>query len=228
MRRLVIFSLTAAALVATSAVAFASPSPKAVLAAMQSAVRAEHSVRYVSVDVETGYQARTVSDVALGKGIQHVVVTEFGKTGPADVRVTKNVAYLKGTVFTLDVFFGFSPAQAKKYAGRWISIPRSDSAFGAIAGGATFDSFRQELFPVAPLYLVNEGRLMGVKGTAPNSTSKIKTILAPKHGTPLPVKATTSLFTGKGTDTWTMSRWNKPVHVVAPAHAVPIRAITGG
>ncbi len=224
-----VFVMAAAVATAAGVLAAHSQSPKALLAAMQHAARSRHSVHYVSADSESTYKARAIFDVGPKKGIERVTVTEYGRTGPAEVRVTGNVAYLKGTVFTLDVFFGFSPAQAKKYAGVWISIPRANPAFKVIAGGVTFESFTADLFPVAPLYPVKSGQVIGVRGAGPGSGSQeTKTVLAPNHGEPLPAKAITGFVDRQGTDTWSMSHWNEAFGVSAPAHAVPISKVTGG
>jgi hypothetical protein len=194
---------------------------------MRRAVLSRHAVHYVAVDREPSYKSKEIFDVGHDKGVEQVTITEYGQTGPAQVRVMPKVAYIKGTKFTLDVFFGFSPAQAKTYAGKWISIPRADPAYKVIADGVTFESFESDVFPVAPLFPANSGRLVGVRGAA-GAANQEKTVLAPNHGEPLIVKAITSRVDSKGTNTWRMSHWNEAVRVSAPAHAVPISKVTSG
>jgi len=228
MRLTVTLVLVLAAAFATAAGVLAAPSPSAELAAMQSAVGTEHSVRYISNITAPGYKARTISDVGPGKGIQRTTVTVGGKTGPAVVRVVpKKGAYIKGTEFTMRAFFGFSPLQAAGYAGRWIFVPRATPAFKTLAKDATFGSVVADLFPTKNVSLVKTATQIGVRGTIPH-VAGTKTVLAPKQGKQLPAKATTSFSNRPDKDVWTLSRWNEAVRVPVPAKWVPISVVAGG
>ena len=118
----------------------------------------------------------------------------------------------------MDVYFGFTTAQASKYAGQWISIPSSHPGFSTVAADATFGSFLKNLFPQTKLSLVPAGSLVGVRGEATGQDDAgERTIFAPAQGTPLPVKRTVTSPNHPGTVVQTMSRWNEAVHVAAPA-----------
>lgn len=195
---------------------------------MKSAVGAQHSVHYVAVSAQPGTRTQLVCDVGQGEGIQKITLTHAGITGPAEVIVYRKVVFLKGNAFTMRVFFGFSPRQATKYAGKWIFVTRARPEFAAIADGATFASFVANLFPTDQLSLVTPGNLIGVRGTAQfEGLTEGKTVLAPAHGTPLPVKETVTYPGHTGHDLSTMSHWNEAVHVTVPANAIPIQVVTG-
>ena len=109
-----------------------------------------------------------------------------------------------------------------------MTISRRDFQTGLLAGGATYESFAASLYPVGPFHLFTTGHLIAVRGAAHTSGPlQNKTVFAPDHGKPLPVKEETSAVDGSGTDVWTMSRWNEAVHVSVPKGAVPISVVTG-
>ena len=197
---------------------------------MKRAVNRKHSVHYVTVSgTGHGQKVRMVCDVGRGVGIQRIKITRNGRTGPASVIVARRTAYLKGTAYTMRVYFGFSKAQAKKYAGKWISIPHTNPGFATVSADATFRSFVVYLFPHNKLSLVSRGKLVGVRGTATvQGTTIVETVYAPRHGKPLPTKEATSEPGHPGKGVMTMSGWNEAVHVSAPKHAVPISKVVGG
>lgn len=171
-------------------------------------------------------------DVAGDRGIQRITFTKHGRTGHVMVRVAHRTAYIRGDAFTLHGYMGFTSAQASRYAGRWISLPHTSSGYKTVAAGVTFSSLLRLLYPHGNPVRVSgtlDGRkVVGVRVKQRNSGLRyIETLWAKKHGTPLPVEEY-QVAPSKGY--WqrvTMSRWNEPVHVRAPAHAVPISVVTG-
>lgn len=196
---------------------------------MKTAVYNHHSVHYVAVNAGSGFKARLVCDVGQGKGIQQVTIWRNGHTGPATVRVTPKIIYIKGTVFTMQVFFGFGQKQAEQWAGHWIYITKSHPSYATFADGATFGTFAGSLFPQSKLSLVKSGTLTGVRGTTlSGGITERQTIWAPSHGTPLPVKEVTTFPGLVGTDSNYMSHWNETFTVPVPANAVPIDVVAPG
>jgi hypothetical protein len=202
-------------------------SAKAQLAAMESAANSRHSLHYVSVSSATGYKLRVVADVGPKAGIQRITFTDHGQSGAATVMVKDRTVYLRGDDVALKVYFGFTPPAAVKYAGKWISVPKSHPGYLTLSNDATFPSFVSQLFPKhAKLSLVTPGNLIGVRGEAHGQAgvTVTTTVLAPAQGKPLPVK---EIVRSSKSDTgvvW-MSKWNEVVRVSKPAHSVPITKV---
>jgi hypothetical protein len=167
-----------------------------------------------------------VCDVGPHSGIQRITFTSGAQTGPATVIVNGRTAYLRGDAFTMRVYFGFTKTQARKYAGKWISIPSSSPGFSTVSADATYPSYVSHLFPRGTLSLVMSGNLLGVRGTRQQQgVTIVATVFAPAHGKPLPVKATVTSPGHPGHGTVTMSRWGESVRVSAPRGAVPIATV---
>lgn len=229
MRRLSVVPLVLAAAVATAAAALAAQSPQARLAAIRKAVYAAHSVHYVSRSAGVGHTVRMVSDVGAGEGIQRIAVSFKGRSGHGDVLIVKRTAYLRGDAYTLQNYFGFTQAQASRYAGKWISIPHSRRGYATVAADATFASYASGLFPRTKLSLVRSGSELGVRGEQRQLGSVVlETLMAPSHGNPLPTRATYTFPGHPGTGLTTMSRWNEPLRLTTPSHAVPVSKVVGG
>lgn len=231
MGRVGVLVLVVAAAAVATAVAFAARSPQQWRTAMLRAASAKHSVHYVSASSLPGQAIRIVGDVAQGRGIQRTTVTKHGHTGPATVLVIGRTAYIRGNAFTLHNYFPLTQAQASRYAGKWISIPSTSGAYAPVAADATFGSFVSDLLPSKNLSLVRATiagkKSVGVRGTVrQGGVSLIETVYAPATGTPLPFRETAT-FAGHhaGTNLSTIGRWNEPVHLAAPAHAVPIATV---
>ncbi|HUZ16287.1 MAG TPA: hypothetical protein VMU72_08935 [Gaiellaceae bacterium] len=200
-------------------------SPRAELAAMRNAVRHQHSVHYVSTASTHGHKVRTVFDVGKGVGIQRTTVTTGHHTEHASVIVSGGSAYIKGDVFTMHDYFGFTKAQATKYAGRWISVPQSNPGYATVSADATLESFVANLFPQKKLSSVTAVNLVGVRGIMTQHGVTVHvTIFAPVRGQPLPVKKMVS--SGHSLNgVVTMTGWNEALDVHAPSHAVPVANI---
>jgi len=224
--------VVAAAALATG-VALAARSPQQWRAAMLHAASSQHSVHYVSLSTEPGAKNLQVSDVGPGRGIQRITVTKHGRSGPATVLIVGHMAYIRGNTFTLHDYFPFTKKQAKKYSGKWISIPPSSPAYSGVAADATFASFLAYLLPRKHLSVVRAtiaGRkAVGVRGAVRQQGVKLlETVYAPATGPPLPFAERVAVVGLPGTGSVRMSRWNEPVHLKAPKHAVPISAVLGG
>jgi hypothetical protein len=231
--RIGVLVLVVAVAVVTAAVALAANrSPKQLRAAMLKAASARHSVHYVSTSSAAGHFIRIVADVGPGRGIQRLTVKSGGHSGPATVRIVGGSGYIRGNAFTLHNYFPFTQAQAKRYAGEWISIPSTSGAYAPVAADATFASFVGDLLPSRHLRVVRATiagkRSVGLRGTVRQAGLELtETVYAPARGTPLPFQEKAVAARVRGTSVARMSRWNEPVHVAAPANAVPISTVVG-
>jgi hypothetical protein len=216
----------------TAAVALAARSPQQWRAAMLAAASGRHSVHYVSSGSAAGHRIRMVADVGKGRGIQRITFTSHGHSGPATVLVVSRSAYIRGNTFTMRKFFGFTQAESTRYAGKWISIPSSNPGYSGVAADATFASFLADLLPKEHLKLVRATiagrRSVGVRGSVlQGGTKLVETVYAPAQGAPLPFEASATSPDHPGTSSSRLSRWNEPVHLTAPANAVPISTVVG-
>ncbi len=121
---------------------------------MLKAAGSRSSVHYLSSGTASGHTIQIVGDVGKGRGIQRITFKSHGQSGPATVFVVSRTAYIRGNTFTMRNFFGFTQTESAKYAGKWISIPATSSAYSGVAADATFASFLSDLLPSKHLALV--------------------------------------------------------------------------
>jgi hypothetical protein len=131
-------------------------------------------------------------------------------------------------------------AQAKRYAGKWISIPEGDKLYAGLAGDLTLASVVKGAVPTTPSpYGGSRGKLTLSRRTSngrpllvlrttsgTSRTPPINELRARGSGTPLPVSYSDYLAM-MVFDGGTFSRWNEPVHVHAPARSTPIATVRG-
>jgi hypothetical protein len=222
----ILLLLVVAAACGTSLAAFASQSPKALRASIFAAAGTRHSVHYVTVSVGP-VRTRMVADVAADRGIQRIAFTKSGRTGHVTVIVVGKIAYVRGDAFALHNYMEFTKAQSSRYAGRWISIPPPRNE--AVAAAVTFSSFLHELqSPKLRAVRVLTGKIGGQKVVGVRSTGKerglrfVSSLFALRGSQPLPVREKDVVPTKGYASLVTMTRWNEPVRVHAPAHATPV------
>lgn len=220
---------------ATAAVALAAQSPNELRTAIFAAARAQRSVHYVNAGVGNAgvgtVSIRMSCDVTADRGIQRIAFTKHGRTGHVTVLVAHRTAYVRGDAFTLHGYMEFTSAQSSRYAGRWISIPHSASSYPTVSAGVTLPSLLRVLYPkgeaVRVVGKVGGRQVVGLRKHARHAgVGYTETLWAKARGRPLPVEDY-SVAPSKGY--WqrvTLSRWNEPVQVSAPAHAVPISTVS--
>jgi hypothetical protein len=141
--------------------------------------------------------------------------------------------YVKGNVCGLVYALKLSQPRATKYAGRWISVPRRDKRFRWLAGGMTLGSVAREItaWPAnLKQHLFTQKshgtRHLVLRGTWTTPQSGSWELRARASRTHLPL----SFSAGNSTDgsQTHFSRWNKQVHVHAPARSTPIATVRRG
>jgi hypothetical protein len=229
-RLLVVVALALACGLPTAASAATSPSQ--LLSSMLAAARTHSSVHYVTAASFAGVRVSQVGAAGAGRGSQRITYRNGVSVGHVTVLVAANTAYMRGDEFALVDYMGLKAASAARYAGRWILIPHADKAYATIAAGVTFSSVIAELTLAAPLTRAPDTtigglRVVGVKGSSPNAAPGTTTTLyARAAGRPLPVREVA--VQGKTRGTVTLSGWDGPVHVTAPADPVPISRVRRG
>lgn len=211
-----------------AAQASAAPSPGALRTSIRSAALARSSVHYVNVAVGASGRLTIVADVARDRGRQQITWRLGKKTSHLTIVVAGGAAYLHGDAVSLQRFH-FRTAAATKYAGVWIRIPPTSSAYGSTAAAVTLASTVDELAPqgqltaVAPTTLAGR-RVVGIRGrSAVGATARTVTLYARASGAPLPVKEVVTAQSFRST--FVLSRWNEPVRVRAPAKSVALSTV---
>jgi hypothetical protein len=227
MRQALVVLLVLAAL-GPVGVASAARTPAQLYAASLAAARAKHSVHYVSNLASSAAALTIVGDAAADRGIQRITFHRLGQTGRVTVVVVANMAYIRGDAFTLAGYLGFPASAAARYAGRWISIPHGHPAFAPVAEAVRLRSTLVDVSVHPPFTrlartTVGGEPVVGIKGRAAAGQPGAAILYVRARGTPLPVAAIEEQNGAQAR--LTFSRWNEPVHVKAPAKAVPIARV---
>ncbi len=215
------------------AAALASQSPQLLRASIVRATLAQRWVHYVETGTAPGLRQTMVCDVSARRGVQRITVRLHGKTGRFTVIVVGHTAYVRGDVPALHDYLGFPAARARKYAGRWISVPRTSRAYAAFAADVTLGSLVADHVPQSNLSTVSGtvgGRkVLGLRGTvvvAGVSSTTIVYVRSAAHPLPLETRDVSSQHGFR--DGLALGPWNRPVPIEAPTHAVPISIVLGG
>jgi len=230
-RRISIILLVALVAVAAAAVARAAQSPKKLRSSIQHAVFSQAGVHYSETASAKGLKQTTVGDAATDRGSQDITVHLGGKTGHFTVIVIVNTAYLRADATALNAYLGFPSTAARKYAGRWISIPRTSAAFGTLAADVTVSSLVADHVATRKTSIVGGtlgGRsVIGLRGvTTVGGVSNTSTVYVRSAKQALPIEATDFSSKHGFRDTIEFSRWNETVSVKAPRHAVSISKLS--
>ncbi len=214
-----------AALVAAG-VAAAATSPATVYHVAVVSASAKRSVHYVATSNLGGDREVMVGDAGPDRGIQRITFSRAGSTGHVTILVVAGKAYLRGDVFTLETYLGLTKAQAARYHGKWFVIAPPSGAFAPVSEAVRMPSFVGELLmppPYTPALATTIGgrRVTGVASRFTRSGRSAVVTLYVTAASPLPYAQVEEGQTGRVTTI--MSRWNEPVHVAAPAVALPFR-----
>jgi len=191
---------------------------------MFTAARAQRSVHYVSHSAIQG-DTIVVGDVGRTRGIQHITYATGGKTGHATIVVANKTAYVHGDAFTLHGFIGFPRKQASRYANVWVKVPQQSHLYASVADAVTLPSFLAEIYPKTNLKRqtrsVHGIPLVGVQGsTRHHGIPFLEAVFVRTGGKPLPVVEIEVAPSADFKAVTAMGRWNEPLHIGIPRHAV--------
>jgi hypothetical protein len=198
----------------------------------------------------TGPHWRSTSDVTADSGVQRITISLRHGTGEAELRLAGNLVYVKGNALALEwMALGLTHAQALRYAGRWISIPKGHDPLTDVPEHLTLAKLVNDEANPAWLYggfrhlpdyvyltaIRKSDGTLGVdwEDDGSDAWSPTSNLSARAGGEPLPIAATSE---GSGDEaghyssassSGRFSRWNEPVHVTVPKHAVPIATVRG-
>ena len=156
------------------------------------------------------------------------------------IYVRGNAWDLSGTLYGPGL--GLTDAQAKRYAGKWISIPEGDKLYASLSEGLTLPSLSEEA-TVSRFYSFYSPyggeKLQALRRTSLGRPRIVLRLVDPHgrdpqyppmqmtargSGAPLPITFYASCGMVCGTN-GKFSNWNEPVEVHAPAHATPIATV---
>jgi len=109
-----------------------------------------------------------VGDAGLDRGIQRVTYRKGGNTGHVTVLVVADTAYVRGDVFALTNYMGFSAARAASLAGHWLQIPHTARGYATVAAAVRLKSTLSELVLPRPRLALPETtrdgqRVLGIR-----------------------------------------------------------------
>ena len=217
----------------------ATGSGESLLQASEAATYREHSVHVVSfqsgvnvaANANVNATVKIATDAGTSEGIQRVNFEQGGTSGHETVEVIGGEAYLNGDSFTLENFNGFSAGAAARYAGTWLEVTPSDSAFSNLTSAVTMSTVPAQIVLPKPQLLKGESTVVGSRVKSLRAVVSVPSgketgiLYVRSTGDPLPVELTSALVKGgRGSDVF--SKWNEPVTVTAPSSSVPF-ASTG-
>jgi hypothetical protein len=231
--RVGVLMLVLSVAVVTAAVASAAQSPRALRASILGAAKAQHSVHYVTREVDGNALLKISADVAADDGRQHVSFKAGKQTGQITILVLDDTTYVTGDTSGLELLQGLTASQASKYAGQWISIPKGDKSYSRTAAAVTLGSFLQEITPHGRLAAfkgkLHGTRVIGVRGTSGTKTKKrLQALVARARGKPLPLEEDEFAPAREYISHTGMTKWNESVQVQAPSSSTPISTVRGG
>jgi hypothetical protein len=193
----------------------ASKSPDAIIAASKAAVDKARSVHVTGAVVASGTPIALDLNLLSGKGGRGSV-SEGGLS--FELVQTGSTVYIKGSPAFYRHVGGTAAAQL--FQGKWLKAPVNSGTFGSLS---SLTNLRQ----LADSAFANHGKLVkgasttvnGQKAISVKEPAKSQTLYVATTGQPYPIQVT-----GSGADKGTLSfdRWNQPVSLTAPAHAIDI------
>jgi hypothetical protein len=226
MRRIVTLAFVVALCAPLSACGSSSPQVKAerTLDRVVATALAQKSVHMTASD-SLPCSARWTSDLEAGSGTERLTTTRCNGHkggGTAQLVLVDGVVYVRGNPAGLEYTLIYpTKAQARRYAGRWISIPKSSPVGDQMAGILTLRSMVRTASPQVHRLNLKVVRKRGTHLLV-LSSEDYGILSARADGDPLPVAFGQCADCGYS---WSFSKWNEPVHVHAPAHSTPMATV---
>lgn len=191
------------------------------------------SVHFVSNVIEGSVKLHVAGDAGDTSGQQALTVKNGKSTEHMSTEVVGSSGYVNGNSAALQNIIGLTSAQSKKYAGKWLSFPTSNSALAQLVSGLLKSQVASELGIDGPYTFATDATVNGqhakaIKGTvSTNSGGKTAEILyVPSSGKPLPIEEITNPSASAQSSTIhgtvTFSNWGEKTSVKAPAHSMSI------
>jgi hypothetical protein len=196
----------------------ASKPPLRILAAAQAAADAATSVHVVgSIEGTRAHESFDI-EILAGKGT-HGIVTVAGAS--FELIETAGTVYVKGDAAFYERIGGVKAA--RRLVGKWLKAPVTDPKLQPLLRLTDLHSLISvSLAGHAGLLSAGTSVVGGVHVVGVGDAAKGETVYVATNGAPYPVEIAKS---GLGGGTITLTRWNAPVLLVAPAPAIDISAL---
>jgi hypothetical protein len=236
MQRTLPFGLLALALGLTAAAcggggsstgALGNETPKQILASALAAARKSGTVHFELVGTSPSSSETITGDASSTDGREII----SAGTVKIEALVVGGAAYIQGNAGGLEDEMGLAAATATTYAGKWISIARTDAPYASLTKAVTLASTLSQLQPTGHLTLTAattraSHAVIGVHGGLPGVPQKGTTGTAVLYVStsdptvPIVFQVVQTASGSEDHDTGTFTDWGKPLHLVAPASAV--------
>ncbi len=210
-----------------------SAAPAQLLHASLEAAQGEAGVDWVGTSHSSAGSVTLTTKAGRHDGLQSINFRVGSQTGQISIILVGTMVYLRGNVFGLEQYLGFSNSAAKNEAGRWFSISEPDASlvtiYETVAAGLTVSTTVAELGMTGPITQtaaksVAGQHAIGIRGTTlPDSAvpSTPQTLYVKSTGEHLPVEALQTYE--RQTSSEVLGDWGQAPSVHAPSRAVPLQ-----
>jgi hypothetical protein len=237
-RRIFLLPILAIAFVAgacggPAAGGLAGKSASEVLALAQAAAQKEGSFHFVDQTGTGKNEQRLVGDSASESGEQVV----SGPNGRLNVRLVDSVIYVTGSEAVMGAALKLTNAQAAKYAGKWISLQKTDAPYETVAKALAPSA---ELTPYTPVGNLRVGNVSTLRGRSVLAVSGGASEQAGATATATLYVSTSAPFVPVGgslvgtgaqkgdSEVVAFTAWGERVHPQAPTSATPYSSLASG
>ena len=187
-------------------------------------------VHFSSVAKQDGATLTVTGDAGSTSGAQTLVVKNKNVTERMSAKVVGSTGYVNGNKAALADVIGLTKAEAKKYAGKWLSFPTSNTSLAELVGGLLSSEVAKELEVSGPYTFGKSATVAGQQATgilgsvATESGSKVPVMVyIPASGSPLPIQEVTNAGNAGGASAIhgvvTFSNWGEDKSQSAPTGA---------
>ena len=187
-------------------------------------------VHFSSVAKQNGATLTVTGDAGSTSGAQTLVVKNKNVTERMTAKVVGSTGYVNGNQAALADVIGLTKAEAKKYSGKWLSFPTSNTSLAELVGGLLSSEVSKELEVSGPYTFGKSATVAGQQATgilgsvATESGSKVPVMVyVPASGSPLPIQEVTNAGNAGGASaihgTVTFSNWGEDKPQSAPTGA---------
>lgn len=204
-----------------------------VIALAQAAATKEGSFHFIDQTGSGSKTQRLVGDSSADEGEQEVK----GPNGDLEVRLVDSVIYVNASELVLSEAFKLTADDADVYAGKWISLQKSDAPYETVAKALAPTSEIAPYTPVANLKVGSISTIRGISvvaisGTAPNIAGA-KAIATLYVSTSAPYVPVGGSLVGTGSDknqseVVAFTAWGEKVRPVAPSGTTPYSTLAAG
>ncbi len=206
-----------------------------IIAAAVAATKRESSFRFEESAISGSSGVSVVADVGAAAGEQHITIHQGSKVGKVTVMLAGGTAYFEGDASGLEDLTGMSAKVADAVAGRWISVPSTNSSFSGLAGSLAVKSAASQLVELSgTLTKGKTSTRLGHQAVAVRATESTKTgslaltMYVRTTGAALPISVEgTTQESGSAAHliSASFSDWGEVLHLAAPTSALPIASV---